>query len=245
MTERAGAVRLFCLPYAGGGAAPYHRWRPGLPDWLDLLPLNLPGRESRAAHPPYTELEQLASNAAAVIATCANHPYALLGHSLGAVAALEITRKLRQSGHPLPRLLIVTGCRAPQVMARRSPIHQLPETEFLGELASRYNGIPAVVLENRELLDLLLPVLRADVGMLETHTYVDEPPLDVEILALGGTADAAVTAADLNAWRIHTSQRFSARLLPGGHFFLFDDEQGAARMAWDTIVNRLAEFASG
>lgn len=243
MTDPAGAIRLFCLPYAGGGSAPFHRYRRSLPDWLELVPLNLPGRESRVADAPYTDLRQLAADAVDATSAYLDHPYALLGHSLGAVVALEMAREIRRRGGPLPRLLVPAACRAAQLLGRRSPIHQLPEREFLYELTVRYNGIPTAVLENRELLDLLLPVLRADVQLMDTYQHVPEPPLAVEILALGGTNDTAVSRADLSAWRNQTSVRFSTRMLPGGHFFLFDDTADAARSAWLVIAERLNSLA--
>ena len=148
------------------------------------------------------------------------------------------------SDWPLPGLLIVAACQAPKLLNQRPPIHLLPDEAFLRELTARYAGIPAEVLQNRELLDLLLPTLRADVRLMETYRHRDEAPLDLEILALGGTSDGAVPVADLNAWRSQTAKRFSARLLPGDHFFLVDDTTGAAGAAWEVIASRLREFAS-
>ena len=100
-------------------------------------------------------------------------------------------------------------------------LHKLPDAEFVDQMSRHFDGIPPSVRENEELLQLLLPALRADMQLLETYEYAEEPPLETDVLALGGSEDRAVTATALADWRRHTSQRFSSRLVPGGHFFLF------------------------
>jgi medium-chain acyl-[acyl-carrier-protein] hydrolase len=113
----------------------------------------------------------------------------------------------------------VSGCRAPQIPAPRPPIHALPEPAFLDELR-RLNGTPETVLENAELMQLLLPVLRADFALLETYVYTPKPPLDYPISAFGGLQDREVSCDELEAWREQTSAAFSLQMLPGDHFFL-------------------------
>ena len=145
----------------------------------------------------------------------------LLGHSMGAWLAFELARELRRRGERMPGLLIVAASPAPQRSRAIEPIHQLPDAEFVAEMSRRFDGIPPAVRANEELLQLLLPAMRADMRLLETYEYVEEPPLEVDIFALGGVEDHAVSATALADWRRHTTGRFSSRLLPGGHFFLF------------------------
>jgi surfactin synthase thioesterase subunit len=121
--------------------------------------------------------------------------------------------------------MVVAACCAPHVRLTQSPIHGLPDQEFLLALERRYGGVPPEVSASPELLQLVLPALRADMQMIETYRYVEEAPLEVEILAMGGTEDAAVSAAQLNSWQRQTTRSCSVRLLPGGHFFLFTSGQ--------------------
>lgn len=214
-------VRLVCLPYAGGGLAVFHRWRSVLPPRVDLVPLCLPGHDGRLAESPRTDLSALVCELADDLQPALDRAYVLVGHSLGAWIAFELARELRRRNLPQPELLIVAAARPPHAELPQSPLHLLPDDKFIAAIEQRYDGIPPAIAGNAELLQLLLPVLRADIQMVETYRYAVEPPLDVEILALGGTDDPAVSAAQLADWRRHTSRNCSVRQFPGGHFFLF------------------------
>jgi medium-chain acyl-[acyl-carrier-protein] hydrolase len=138
---------------------------------------------------------------------------------MGALAAFELARELRRRGRPMPVRLVVSGRAAPHLPSRRRPIHRLPDREFRGELKA-LGGTPAAVFENDELMEVLLPTLRADFTAHETYRYRDEPPLDCPILAVTGAEDAVAPPADVEKWRRHTRAAFDVRVLPGGHFFI-------------------------
>jgi surfactin synthase thioesterase subunit len=244
-TGREASIRLVCLPFAGGGSALFYRWRRQLPDWLELTPLTLPGHDGRLNERPLTDLRALAALLVDDLRPVLDRgPFVLLGHSMGAWLAFEMAREIRRRDRRLPKLLVVAASRAPHLRLSESPISGLSDSEFIDVLERRYGGIPPEVRASRELLQLLLPALRADIRMIETYEHADEPPLETDLLALGGTNDAAVSGAVLEGWRRHTSRDFSARMLPGGHFFLFDALPAASSPALRMIIDRIEKCRS-
>jgi medium-chain acyl-[acyl-carrier-protein] hydrolase len=146
-------------------------------------------------------------------------PFAFLGHSNGALMAFELARALRRSGGPMPLRLFASGRGAPHVPFPEPPVHALPEPDFLHEVR-RLSGTPDELFEHPELVELLVPLLRADFALGETYVCRDEPPLDVPITAFGGMDDAEVPLERVAAWRAQTTRGFRLRMFPGGHFFL-------------------------
>lgn len=153
--------------------------------------------------------------------------YVFFGHSLGALIAFEVCRGFRRIGTALPDRLIVSGLGAPHLPPRRPPIHDLPEREFIDELR-RLDGTPDEALRNAELMELLLPMLRADSALSETYEFTDEPPLACPIVAFGGQDDEDAPVEDVREWRVHTNGPFTYRIFPGGHFFLHEHERDVA-----------------
>jgi medium-chain acyl-[acyl-carrier-protein] hydrolase len=212
------AIRLFCFPYAGGGASVFRGWANGLPGSVEVCPVQIPGRETRFREPAFTRLRPLIEALAESLRPHLDRPFALFGHSLGALVAFELTRHLQREGAPEPAHLFVAGCGAPRARGQEPFLHTLPAAEFWKELR-RLGGTPAEVLDNEELMELLLPTLRADFALAETYTYVDGPPLTCPVCALGGL-DEEVDRRDLGAWRELTTGPFRLRMLPGDHFFI-------------------------
>lgn len=146
-------------------------------------------------------------------------PFAFFGHSMGALLGFELARELRRQRGIIPVHLFVSGRRAPQVPDLDPPIHQLPESAFLDELR-HLNGTPEEAMQHPELMELMLPVLRADLAISETYVYEHDDPLDCSISAFGGLEDHEVSSDDLEAWREQTHRSFTLRMVPGNHFFL-------------------------
>jgi medium-chain acyl-[acyl-carrier-protein] hydrolase len=213
-------VQLFCFPYAGGGAIAYREWYKYLPDLpeIELYTIQLPGRESRLREPAFNQLEPLVEALSQALLPNLNKPFAFFGHSMGGLIAFEVSRYLRKQ-EIYPEHLFVSGARAPHIRDTKPPIHNLPQSEFVQELR-RFNGTPAAVLENVELMELLSPTLRADFAVLETYIHTKQIPLSCPITAFGGIEDTEVTQEELAAWQQHTSKKFSIHMLPGDHFFL-------------------------
>jgi medium-chain acyl-[acyl-carrier-protein] hydrolase len=240
---QAPRLRLFCLPYAGGSAAVYRAWPGALPSQIEVCAVRLPGREARLAEPPFTRSADLVAALAEGLAPLLDLPYALLGHSMGAVAAFELARHLRRTQGRLPTRLFVSGARAPERPNPDPPISHLGDAEFVDEVRRRYDAIPGAVLDNPELVQLVLPSLRADFSMFEGYAYQDEPPLECPISVFGGIDDPRVGADDVSAWRPHTASDFSVRMFPGDHFFIHAAEAAVQRAVAEDLAP--AEVAGG
>jgi medium-chain acyl-[acyl-carrier-protein] hydrolase len=212
-------LRLFCFPYAGTGASIFRNWADGLPDDIEVCPVQFPGRGTRLTESPFTQLSTLVEALAEDLVPILDKPFAFFGHSLGALVAFELARHLSKGSGVQPIRLFVSGDRAPHLPPRHRPIHALPTGEFLTELR-RLNGTPGQILENVELMQIMVPVLRADFSVYETYVYATEPPLNCFISGFGGLQDQRVSREDLEAWRDQTNDAFSLRMFPGDHFFL-------------------------
>ncbi len=235
--KRSASYQLFCFPYAGGGASIYRSWQADMGPSIQVRPIRLPGRENRISEPPCISVSTLAENAANEIASQSESPIALFGYSFGALLAFETARRLRRAG-VLPHRLIIAALKAPHLPLRRKPIHQLPESSFTEEIR-RFHGTPSAVLENAELMNLLLPSIRADFTAYESYRYETEPPLECPITAIGGANDASVSPAELAAWSEHTSAGFGQRIFPGGHFFMHNSRP---LLTWTIAQELLPRF---
>lgn len=212
------AIRLFCFPYAGSSAIVFRSWSDALTPIIEVGSIELPGRGTQIKESLLTRTEPIVEAIALALLPTLDKPFAFFGHSMGAILAFECSRLLRKKYGLLPSHLFVSGRHAPQ-FPPRSPIHALPEAAFIREVR-RFNGIPDTVLENSELMELLLPILRADFEALETYTYIDESPLDCQITAFGGLQDVNTCIDGLEAWANQTSSFFCLQMLPGDHFFI-------------------------
>lgn len=233
-------LRLFCCHYAGGSAALFRTWQGVLPQAVEVCPVQLPGRENRIAETSLTRLPDIAARAATALRPMLDRPYAIFGHSMGALLGFELARQWRQAGAKSPAHVFVSGCRAPHTRGHLPSTRQLPDEEFLAEVRS-LNGTPAAIFEHPELLQLLLPVLRADFAAVQTYEYVAGPPLDCPMTALGGLADAQVSRAQLADWQAQTTRDFAVRMLPGDHFFLNTAQPLLLEMIGQQLRGMLAE----
>jgi medium-chain acyl-[acyl-carrier-protein] hydrolase len=210
-------VRLLCLPHAGAGASTYRAWGAGLPAGITACPVQPPGREGRLWHPPYRHVTPMVADLATELRELLDSPYAIFGHSMGALVAFELAREFRRRGWPAPAHLFVAGRHAPQQPFTLTELRDIG-TEDLTRLLGELGGTPPALLADPELLESIAPLLRADFSVNETYRYTEEPPLDVPITAFAATADPRATPAQLAAWRAQTSRGFATHLLPGGHF---------------------------
>jgi surfactin synthase thioesterase subunit len=211
-------MRLFCLPYSGGSAMFYARWRRLLPSWIEVQPVEWPGRGARMDEPLATDPQKLAGQLAAELHAQLDGPYALFGHSLGALVAFELAHSLIDRGAPSPLVLFASGAEAPTVRDGSKWRLPLSDDALLKELRS-LRGTPDEALSNPEIMRTALPVLRADFLMCGAYAYRQRRPLPCPIHVLGG-ADDETSRDSLEAWKRETSAGFGLDIVPGHHFFI-------------------------
>lgn len=226
-------LRLFCFPYAGGGSSTYANWWRSLPAQVEVCALQLPGRENRLAEKPYTSVFPLVETLEPAVRPYLDKPFAVFGHSNGALIGFEFIRQLRRVGAPQPLHFFPSACRAPQVPDPDPPIYNLPEAEFIDEMR-RANGTPEELFQHEELMMIVLPLLRADYTMHDLYAYADEEPLDCPIAAFAGHGDPLATKEQSAAWRAQTRGEFKLHVLPGDHFFI--------RSAGSLLLRYLTEY---
>lgn len=229
-------VRLLCFPYAGGSEAVYRDWQNGLPEAIEVCPVHLPGRGARIKETPFSDLSSLVEAAAVGLVRHLDKPFAIFGHSMGAVIGFELARHFRREYRIEPVHLFVSARCSPQLTISR-PWRELTDAEFMGVLRGS-EATPKEVSENPELLEMLLPVLRADFAVGQPVTFSSEPPLGCPITAFGGLLDRTTPRDCLEGWREHTSDRFLLRMLPGGHFFVNTERFSILRAIARDLLSR-------
>jgi surfactin synthase thioesterase subunit len=217
--RRDAQLRLFCFPHAGGGASTYRGWSTRLPREIEVLPVQLPGREERLGEHAFADLRVLVEHLGTVLQPWLDVPFAFFGHSMGSLIAFELARWLRRAANFEPRHLYVSGHRAPHLPDPGPFFHAQPDRAVVEELR-RLCGTRPEVLDNAELMQLFLPTVRADLSVCETYAFVPDAPLSCPISVYGGTRDTEASVAELVGWREHTTSDFRLRMFDGDHFYL-------------------------
>lgn len=232
---RPGArLRLFCFPYAGGGASVYRHWATALPGSVDVCPVQLPGRENRLSEPPFAHMDELVSALDRALAPYLDLPHACFGHSMGAAVAYAWASGRQARGQPAPAHLLVSARRAPQLPDPEEPAHALPDLQFKARLRA-LNGTPEEVLNHPELMELMLPLVRRDFELNDTYRPHPGPPLACPVTAFGGLDDHQVPPAQLEPWRDLTRGRFRLRMLAGDHFFIHRNAPALTRAVAEAL----------
>jgi medium-chain acyl-[acyl-carrier-protein] hydrolase len=227
-------TRLFCFPHAGGTASTYQRWLKILSPDVDVRPVEFPGHGTRLAEPLLLDAHVLVKEFTRAILPLLDRPFALFGHSLGAIVAFEAARELRRIGAPSPMCLLVSGSAAPGNEPIFTPFSQLSDQDFVKRL-KQFHLSPPVVYECSELMELTLPSIRADVALGERYVHSAEPRLKVPITAFAASDDSVVMAERVRDWKAHTDSVFEFYLFPGDHFFLSSSESSVLPIVWKTL----------
>jgi len=238
-TREGARLRFVCVPHAGGAASAYAGWHEELPEDVEVWAVQPPGRENRLLEPPVAGiLEMAAMLGPEVPALFEDAEVVLFGHCLGSLVAFETARWLRDNGHRLPALLVVSGHPAPELHWRYvEPVHELPDDELVQTFAE-FEGTADGVFEDPELLELLIPALRADAAAHNTYVFEPEEPLDVDILAVAGSEDPETTEDTLRGWAQETTRDCTVRTFPGGHFYHYEQRGPLLRTILETLEAR-------
>ena len=213
------ALRLICFSYAGGSAATYIPWVQSLPNNVELVAIQLPGRASRLFESPYSDMDVLVKELIIVLNSLLDRPYILFGHSLGSRIAFEFMVRCQEANLRLPAHFIASGSRGPQFKSNKAAIHTLTDNEFIEELKA-LNGTPSAVLENEELMEIYLPLLRADFQLAADYCFDRKNIISCPVTVLGGDIDADISLKDLQSWGEFFSYPVNTHILRGDHFFI-------------------------
>ncbi len=226
---RKGVLNLICLPFSGGTAQYFAHWDALFGQQVNIIAVQLPGRANRYREPPCTNMAELVAELAVQLKDTIQQPYALFGHSLGSLIAFELALYLQNTGQAMPLHVFASGYSAPcspwpETRTRPRNMHLLDDAQLVAQL-QKLNGTPQEILNDKDLLPIYLPALRADFEILDTWTPGLDCKLNTPITAFGGTDDvASFPKAQIKAWENHTTRQFSFYMLQGDHFFIRSSE---------------------
>jgi medium-chain acyl-[acyl-carrier-protein] hydrolase len=214
-------IKLFCLPYAGGSAMVYSKWKKYLHNMIDLHPVELAGRGNRLGDPFYNTFEEAVDDVYKLIESeLDGSPYAIFGHSMGSLLVYELYCRIREYKQREPVHLFFSGWYPPHINKNRRILHLLPDIEFWNEIL-KYGGTSPEIMEHPELISIFIPILKADFRMLENHNNI---PLGLvfnhDITAFYGREDIEVDGREIEGWRKYTGKQCNIYEFDGGHFFI-------------------------
>lgn len=221
----SASVRLFCFHHSGGGASFYYPWINHLSPSIEMIAVQLPGRENRFTEPLNNSVKDIVAQLSARFDVYTDKPFFVFGHSLGALMSWEFTKSIHQLYSIHPCHMIISATKAPHLPFRMNNLNRFNDNNDLKEQLKIYNGIDERLLNNEELLDLFLPIVRSDFSIYESYSYSESKPLPCDILALSGIDDKTVTPEEIFAWDKYTEGKFELLSFPGGHFFLRDNQK--------------------
>ncbi|MFT4173960.1 MAG: alpha/beta fold hydrolase [Rhodocyclaceae bacterium] len=237
LTRRPAAkYRMFCFPFAGGGSAAYRGWSAALPESVELVACQLPGRENRIAEEFVTDIARVVDILQDEIAPYLDRPFVFFGHSMGGSICFELARRLLRDGtaHNL-RKVLVSACRPPHRRDEREYIGRLPEKEFIARLKD-LDGTPDEFFQMPELMEVFIPILRADFCLAESYVHYEAPALPVALEALAGIDDS-ISLDHMAEWRRYTRADFRLTAFNGGHFFI-NSQRALVLDALQAALNR-------
>lgn len=228
-------IKLYCIPYSGGNFNSYAEFKKYLPHHIDLVNLELPGRGKRSSEPLLHTIEEMVLDLFEQIANNPKIPFAIYGHSLGALLGVMLCRYIFEKGYDPPERLFVSGQTAPALLGTDSN-HLLPDKEFIN-MIREMGGTPVELLDDEGFMKYFLPVIRADFESIGNFTYDPESkPLDIPVTVMIGRNEK-ITDEEAERWQYETSKKISIHKYSGGHFFIFDNMENICHLIIDKLDN--------
>jgi surfactin synthase thioesterase subunit len=224
---------LFCLPHAGGIKYAYRRFVDLAPSFVKVTLLEYPGRGERIREAPIKDVVKLAELMVSEIKDDLDTPYAIYGHSMGTLVGYLMVREIRHAGYADPKFLFFTGSEGPSSRKKDKIRHLMSESDLIAELRS-LGGISDEALNEPEILEYFLPIIRADFQAVETYEYGRSADLDIPInIAIG--SDENVTAEEAGTWQVETKRPLELMQFSGNHFFIFEHMEQIMKL----IINEI------
>lgn len=233
------AIRLFCFHHSGGGASAFYPWVEHLSSNIEMIAIQLPGRENRFTEPMNNNLSDIVAKLTEGFRIYKDKPFFVFGHSLGALISFEFTKSIHQLYSLYPRHMVISATKAPHLPFRMKYLSHLGDKALKEELKI-YNGIDERILSNDELLDLFLPIIKSDFSIYESYNFLESKPIPCDILALSGAQDQTVTQEEILGWSTYTAGKFEHLFFPGKHFFIKDNQKEILEII-NQIGNRNAQ----
>ncbi|MFC9236266.1 thioesterase II family protein [Streptomyces decoyicus] len=211
--------RLVCFPHAGGSASFYHPVSAALSPGVEVIAVQYPGRQDRRKEPAIDDIGLLADRIAEALKACSDRPLTFFGHSMGALVAFEVARRLERNGDG-PLRLFASGRRAPSAH-RDEQVHRRDDDGIVTELRA-LSGTDSRVLDDEEMLRMVLPALRSDYKAVETYRSEPAAVVRCPVTVLVGDEDPKTSLDEARSWEAHTTGDFDLRVFSGGHFYLAD-----------------------
>ncbi|MNJ34611.1 Linear gramicidin dehydrogenase LgrE [compost metagenome] len=230
--------KLFCLPYAGGSATVYHRWKRYLHEDIEIHPLELAARGRRMAESHYLSMHEMLEDLYSQLETSTEDdiPFLLFGHSMGALIAYELAHMTKQRLKREPAHLFVSGTYPPH--AKKNNVLHLLSDERLQQEIKQFGGTEEELFEREELIQLFLPVLRRDLELIETHAFTSKPDLiHCDISVLNGIDDPATEDYVLSEWARYSSKSCQVYSFQGGHFFINEQTEQVVSLIHQVLCN--------
>lgn len=227
-------IHLFCFHHSGGGASIFHSWIEHLSSSIEMIAIQLPGRESRFSEKLTNNLTEILENLSEGFNTFKETPFFLFGHSLGGLLAYEFAKKVYKKYSLSPKHLIVSATKAPHIPRKRA-LHSLDDRD-LKEQLKIFNGIDDKILHNEELLQLFFPIIRSDFSISENYINHTIIPIPCNITHLSGKNDKTINQHEILEWGKYTTADFKNLTFEGGHFFIKNNQK--------TIINYINDVAA-
>ncbi|NEQ11710.1 MAG: thioesterase, partial [Moorea sp. SIO4E2] len=228
-------LRLFCFHPWGSSASMFQGWSDQLLTDIEVLPIQLPGRQRRLQEKPFTEFVPLIQVLGEILSPYLDRPFAFFGHSMGALIAFELAHILEQEYNLKPLHLFLSAALPPSDTSLSKEFESFSQEQKLNYLMN-ISEIPKDIYDDPPLLQELMNVFKADLELLQSYSYVEKPPLSCPISSFGGINDSLTSEKQLSEWSKYTYSPFKLQMFPGQHMFLKDSK----KLLLDTIYQMLS-----